>query len=269
MNERRSVQHNFTVEQERSVKYYEILISPILADEVLLGSVGMIIDVTLLVQAVKEAKFFSAQLFEIQEEERSRISREIHDSLGQILTVLQLEIATFSSIMTDDPPSARKILNDAQKTITQAIVEARDLCHDLRPQLLDDFGLSVALSDYLSEYQKKWSIHVDFVSSGSMDNLSQVVQMAIFRIVQEALLNVLKHAKATSVLIKLSAEAGDVDLLIQDNGSGFDAQKLLDASYKHLGLAIMKSRVEFLGGQFYIISAHQEGTTLTVKLPKK
>jgi PAS domain S-box-containing protein len=263
-----AVQQDFSLEQAGSAMYYRIIISPILSDDSLLGFVGLNIDVTALTQAVKEAQFFSAQLFEIQEEERSRISREIHDSLGQILTALQLEIATVASVMTADPGHAQKILNEARKTITQAIVEARDLCHGLRPQTLDDFGLEAALSDYISEYQKKWKIRIDFKVLGPVDGLSKIAQMAIFRVVQEALVNVLKHAKALHITITLSAVSDVVDLVIKDDGKGFDSRTLLDASYKHLGLAIMKERIEFLGGQFIIHSEHQKGTTITIKLSK-
>jgi signal transduction histidine kinase len=170
--------------------------------------------------------------------------------------------------MTVDPGHAQKILNEARKTITQAIVEARDLCHGLRPQTLDDFGLEAALSDYISEYQKKWKIPIDFEVLGPVDGLSKIAQMAIYRVVQEALLNVLKHAKASRITITLSSESDVIDLVIKDDGKGFDSHTLLDASYKHLGLAIMKERIEFLGGQFIIQSEHQKGTTIIIKLSK-
>jgi PAS domain S-box-containing protein len=263
-----TAQSSFSMKRGEEVIHYSATLSPVLTqDDYLIGFVGMNLDVTDQVTIMERLRTVSMRLVQVQEEERRRIAREIHDSLGQHLTALQLEVtaAAHASNRESPPPKA---LNNAVKTIEETITMAQDLCYDLRPPLLDDFGLEAALRDYLTEYQDKWGIAIEFKVDKLDHLLSRDEETALFRVAQESLTNVLKHANARHVEVWLRFHKDQVMLKIQDDGKGFDVQRTRKAVRSgHYGLMTMNERIELLGGSLKVESISGSGTTITALLP--
>ena len=266
--EQRTVQSSLSVRRPHGVVHYTVTISPILTGEGnLIGLVGLNVDVTDHLNTLHTLRTVSLRLVQVQEEERRRIAREIHDSLGQLLTALQLELTAAIQTLDISVP-APKALNDALTTIEESITLAQNLCYDLRPPLLDDFGLDAALRDYLSEFQEKWGIAVHFRVEELDHVLDRDAEAALFRIAQEALTNVLKHAHAKQVQVHLGRKDQTIFLRIQDNGCGFAVQQTRKRRRAdHYGLMTMNERIELLGGELQVESHPGSGTTITALLP--
>lgn len=251
----------------KSSTYHRIILGPIVTDEKeLIGYIGLIQDITQSMRAFKESKHFSARLVEIQEEERARISREIHDSLGQLLTALQFEITAAASAFSADAGHAERLLNQSRETISKAILTAHDICHVLRPSLLDDFGLAAALKDHVKDFSTKWNLDIELTCNEIDDRLSKSAETALFRVTQECLSNVLKHAGAKRIAVKLKSHEESVELEIVDDGCGFDPDKL-PKSEKKFGLLGMRERISILKGQLEILAKPGEGTTVRTVIP--
>ncbi|HNY92900.1 MAG TPA: sensor histidine kinase, partial [bacterium] len=196
-----------------------------------------------------------------------RIAREIHDSLGQQLTALQLEVTAATHALKGGV-EVPKALQDAVHTIEESITMAQNLCYDLRPPLLDDFGLEAALRDHVTEYQEKWGIAVDFTAEKLDHLLSRDAETALFRVAQEAMNNVLKHAQARMVRVRLGLYDGRIFLRIQDDGCGFEPEPVQSRGRSdHFGLMTMNERIELLGGELMVESRPGSGATITAWLP--
>jgi len=264
------VHHEFKISGLDDTNFYRLIISPIItSDNYVIGFVGLNIDITDQMKAIEKTKNFSAWLVQIQEEEREYISREIHDNLGQILTALKFEITTAESALKSDIKLADKKLHDSHKTLSKAIIEARNLCSTLRPQLLDDFGLEIALKDYLKEFSRKWKISVDMKIETISGLLLKDNEISLYRIAQEAMNNILKYAKATKVFVELFKQNDKIILSINDNGIGFDINYIENSNKMQFGLIGMKERVEFLSGEFFINSEISKGTEIKAIIPVK
>jgi signal transduction histidine kinase len=205
-----------------------------------------------------------AQVTAAQEEERQRIARELHDGLGPTLASLNMRLRTVSRLLErDDHPAAEEIEELAEQT-QAGIRDIRRLIHDLRPVALDELGLVPALREHLARCEQEHNLVVEFAADAG-ERLPTSVETALFRIVQEAVNNVLRHAQAEHVRVTLARDADRVELCVADDGQGFDAQ--LPRSGRHIGLWSMRERVEQLGGQFEVRSVPGEGTTLTTVVP--
>lgn len=232
-----------------------------------IGIEGFIRDITEQVTTYERLRALSLRLVQVQEEERRRIAREIHDSLGQYLTAVQLEVEAAIRALGSQQ-EIPKALRDAHKTIEESIMAASTLCYALRPPLLDDFGLIVALKDYFKEFTTRWHIEVSFQPEEMGRALGKDGETALFRVSQEALTNVLKHARATQVKVFLERAEGQVILTIEDNGIGFDPEEAPhQAGGAHFGLLTMKERVELLDGTLNIRSRANQGTVITAAVP--
>ena len=250
--------------------YYSTVLGPIITgDKNLIGIVGINIDLTPQIRAYEESRKISAQLVQIQEDERTRISREIHDSVGQYLTALKLNLAAMEKAVQHQYCSqALKLLYDAQGTISEAMKATEDMYHNLRPPLLDDFGLIVALDDLAREFSQKWDVHVDFQHTNITANLSKNTETALFRIAQESLTNILKHSKAKEISIRFEQRKKWIDLLVEDWGTGFDLEEQKKSKQSTgFGLRNMRERAEMLGGTFSIESEPGMGTKVKASIP--
>jgi len=205
-----------------------------------------------------------AQVTAAQEEERQRIARELHDGLVPVLASMNIRLHTVGKLLDrEEHPLAGEIRELAE----QAQASSRDirrLVHDLRPVALDELGLVPALRQHLARCEREHNLAVAFVADEG-ERLPAPVETALFRIVQEAVNNVLRHAQAQHVRVTLSRAADHVGLQIVDDGHGFDMQ--LPRSGRHIGLWSMRERVEQLGGQFEVRSASGKGTTVTAVVP--
>jgi signal transduction histidine kinase len=217
-------------------------------------------------ESEEAARTYLRRLIEVQECERRRISRELHDQVGQILTAVKMNLHSLHQICS--APEILSSIEDNMKVIDEAVDQVRDLSVDLRPLLLDDFGLVVAVRWYLDRQAKSCGVPADFTtrSLGEDDRFSSELETACFRIVQEAVTNVARHARASRISVVLERAGQDLILLVSDDGAGFD-MKALRTSAATLGLRSMEERVQAVGGSITIESAPDVGTAISARFP--
>lgn len=206
--------------------------------------------------ATAELREQSRRLLVVQEEERRFLATELHDEIGQVLTGLGLQLGTESTI-----DAAR--LAEARRTVATLTEQVRNLSMELRPAALDAYGLVPALHWHLERYQRQTGITVDLLQEGLDQRFAAPVEIAAYRIVQEALTNVARHAETDRVVVQLFADDVALTVSVRDHGRGFDSSSNARGS----GLGGMRERAELLGGTFEIDAAPGEGVTVTAELP--
>ena len=225
-----------------------------------------------LMDELKEKEEMRLQLLEkvmtTQEEERKRISRELHDGTSQSLTSLMVGLKVLESEASLCAVGDR--LQEMRRTVAQTLEEVHHLARELRPSVLDDMGLVSALERYIREYEAKFCTELDFHVSGfNFNRVSPAIEVALYRIIQEALTNVAKYAQASMVSVLLDWREGWVSAIVEDNGQGFDTKQTVTQPGRGLGLFGMQERSALLGGTFTIESQRQMGTTIFIKIPYK
>lgn len=214
--------------------------------------------------AEREMRELSQKLVQAQEAERKRLSLELHDQVGQMLTALRMEIANLGRIAPRDAERFREHLKQAKEMAEGAMKTVRDLAMGLRPSMLDDLGLGPAVEWLGREFSRLSGIPVDVVIHGQLDGLSDAQKTGLFRVVQESLTNVMRHAQARRVVVELRESEDRVELTVRDDGRGIRNGK----GRRGLGLLGMEERVRELGGVFSITSAPGAGTTVRAEIPK-
>ena len=237
---------------------------------------GVIFDITdrklaheALLETARLNKILSSKLLTAQEEERSRISKELHDSIGSSLSAIKFSLEMISGQVErgEDPLQAIETLIDITK---QTIDETRRIMSDLRPSMLDDLGIIKTLQWFCSQFRSIYPhIHLEEKIDISEDGIEPDLKIIIFRIMQEALNNITKHSGAEFVEILLDERKGVLEFTIADNGLGFQIDQVLSrkAITRGLGLSSMRERVEHTGGSFYIESVPDKGTTIKASWP--
>ena len=226
-----------------------------------------------LYQQVQEREMVRGELLrrsvQVQEEERKRIARELHDGIGQIFTALALGLSGVEETMPRDPALARKQIGNLKDMAVRAISELRQLVADLRPAQLDDLGLVPALHWLTDEWRDRLHMDVRVQITGQRRRLSPELETVLFRITQEALTNVAKYANAQHTEVKLAFGNDQVELNIEDNGRGMTPEQMNRRQVRHQGwgLAGIQERAALVGGTFSIDSAPGRGTRLTVHIP--
>ena len=208
------------------------------------------------------------QVMTAQEEERRRIARELHDETGQSLTSLTVGLALIEE--APDLGTARERAGELRRLAARTLDEVHHLSRGLRPSVLDDLGLLPALERYLKEYGASRGIAVDLHTSGfDGHRLPGPVEIAVYRIVQEALTNTAKHAGASTVSVLLEYRVASLHLIVEDDGHGFDVEEVLSRGEmeRRLGLHGMRERAALLGGSLTIESAPGRGTTIFAEIP--
>ena len=231
---------------------------------------GMTQDITERKRAAKELeeanhqlRLLSRRLFDAQEEERRHLARELHDEVGQALTAAKINLQS----VTGNGGSAHLArLQETTAILDRLLGQVRKISLDLRPSMLDDLGLVPALRSLLDQQGRRASVAVRLSAENMPENLDPEIQTTCFRIAQEAITNVLRHAHATHIDVDLRRENGKFRLLIRDNGLGFDAGSP-QAQTVGLGLIGIKERAALIGGRAKIISSPNKGTTIEVFLP--
>jgi len=238
----------------------------IFAGGIAVGVQGCMRDVSERKRVQAAARTYSRRLIEAQEGERRRMSRELHDQVGQILTAVKMNLHALRQKCST--PEILSSIDDNMKVIDEAVDQVRDLSFDLRPLLLDDFGLVVAVRWYLHRQAKSCGVPADFTTHtlGEDDRFSSELETACFRIVQEAVTNVARHARASRISVVLERVEQDLILLISDDGAGFD-MNALRTSAATLGLRSMEERVQAVGGLITIDSAPDLGTAICARIP--
>ena len=213
-------------------------------------------------------KKMSEQVLAAQEDERKRISRELHDETAQALTTLLIRLKILERSRTAS--EMRGQINELRELTAQTLEAVRKLAIELRPATLDDLGLIAALEAYTDSYSSRNSVHVAFQAEGFDDRdgrLPSQIELVLYRVVQEALTNAAKHATPQEVRVDLARAQDEVVAAIEDDGTGFDVEEMMRSRERGLGLFGMQERLALVGGQLVIDSAPGRGTRINARVP--
>jgi PAS domain S-box-containing protein len=231
---------------------------------------GTIEDITDQKQAEEHIHLLSRQLMQAQEDERQMLSRELHDTVAQELSVAKMACdLIYNELLNGRIPEAQRIQTICE-TLRKTILGVRNMASDLRPPGLEELGLVETIYRFCEEFTQLWGVPVDFQAAG-LKNLKPDydIQINIYRLVQEGLTNIRKHADAGRVTLRLAAAFPNIILRIEDNGRGFDVQKRAAAAgqEKRMGLRSMQERVKLMNGEMKLQSKPGQGTKVSIKLP--
>jgi PAS domain S-box-containing protein len=228
-------------------------------------------DITRSKQIEAKLREIPKQIIDAQEAERGRVARDLHDGVNQILGSVKFRLqATETAAL----PVAKNVAEDIEQIyhdLEKAIIEIKRISHNLRPSILDDLGLLAAVRNMCDDFQKRTKIIVDYTFDQLPERLPAEIELAFFRIIQEALNNIEKHSKATQVTVGITAEEEEIQTSIIDNGKGFSPETLRasNGDRKGLGMDTMKERAAFIGGCTTIHSGPYKGTRIIVRIPIK
>ncbi|GGF31200.1 signal transduction histidine-protein kinase/phosphatase DegS [Halobacillus andaensis] len=222
-------------------------------------------NVTQTLETAKEKQEFGLQIIEAQEEERRRLSREIHDgpaqSLANVMLRSDLVERTFNERGIEE---ALLEMRNVRKLVRSALYDVRRIIYDLRPMALDDLGLVPTLKKYLATVEEYNQLHIHFASLGEERRLESKYEVAIFRLIQEAVQNAVKHSEASSIDVKFELRKEMTKVVIKDDGKGFDPTVKKEKSF---GLMGMRERVDMVNGELHIQSSPGKGTIVTIHMP--
>lgn len=223
-------------------------------------------------RAEQELRAVTVRLADKEESERRRLSRELHDRVGQNLTALSFNISTVMNLLhAESSPEAVSRMKDSLKLVTDTVACVRDVMADLRPPLLDDYGLAAVLRWYCREFSKRSGIPVNVKCEEETPRLTLSAETALFRIAQEALQNVMRHAHADRITTELTVTDEALRMTIADNGVGFDPQMagVTRGKDSGWGMVSMRERAETVGGRLCVDSAPGDGTRIIVEVRRK
>lgn len=209
------------------------------------------------------------QLIRAQDEERRRVAREIHDGPAQTLANIVLRLEISEKLLELDPDRVKAELKDLKNLVKSNLQDIRRIIFDLRPLALDDLGIVPAIARYLDNFQENYGINCDLRIEGSEKRILPAMEVALFRLIQEGMTNVAKHARSVKVDISLIYEEEWLTVRIQDYGVGFQVNSNLTASGEHFGLIGMRERVEMFSGRFSVRSTIGKGTTIELSIPSR
>jgi two-component system, NarL family, sensor kinase len=217
----------------------------------------------------KRFRLISRGILRVQEAERGRISRELHDGVGQSLTALKIELQLLELSAQREESALLPRLAELREMADRALQEVRQISHLLRPQMLDELGLLPTLRWLTRTFQQRTGIEVELVSEGMDERTDRDMENLVFRLVQEALTNVAKHARAPMVRVHLRRGGEWLFLRVEDRGAGFDAAEFLRSTDEERGFGLrgMRDRVHLFAGHFTVRSEPGAGTTLEIEVP--
>lgn len=218
----------------------------------------------------RDLRKLTARLVTAQEEERKQVSMELHDEFGQALTALQINLAAIKTELPSGSPSDLPEKLEETSTLADELLErSRELSLELRPTLLDDLGLAPTIRWYTDRFTKRLNVNVEVNVDGFEERLPGEIETVIYRVMQEAMTNISRHAEAKNVRVDLEREKSSVMMLVEDDGKGFDVEAVADQETPEgkLGLMGMEERVGYLGGSLDIRSTPGKGTTIRVEIP--
>jgi len=229
------------------------------------GYIGSCLDVTDRKSVEATLRELSGRLISAQEHERVRIARELHDDLGQQLALLQISVDQFEAGLSNLPDAAVQQLRAISRGTERLASGLHKTAHQLHPFKLEVVGLVTALNGLCREFSEQHKLNVQFVQHDMPPLLAQDASLCLYRIAQEALHNVVKHARVSKAIVELSAANGDIELHIADAGAGFDADAA--AANSGLGLVSMRERLRLVGGRLSIESSPRQGTRIRASVP--
>ncbi|HEY0873417.1 MAG TPA: ATP-binding protein [Vicinamibacterales bacterium] len=214
-------------------------------------------------EAEHRMRELSQQLVATQEEERKKLSRELHDHVGQVLTALRMELGSIDRLRASEDGSLARAVAESRQLVDNMVRTVRDLALGLRPSMLDDFGLQPALEWHARDFTRRYGLPVDLAVSGDLTSLADPYATCVYRVVQEALTNCVRHAKATRIRVTVAGTSDVLAVTVVDDGVGIK----VESRKSGLGLRGIEERVRDLDGTLDIHSAPGVGTSLTIRIP--
>jgi PAS domain S-box-containing protein len=217
----------------------------------------------------EQLRRLSAHLESIREEEKKKIARDLHDETSQVLASLHAHLEAAIGTLPEGESKTRDLLKKAQTLSTNILDDLHRLIYELRPAVIDELGLIAAINSMLDDNLKVDGLKVRFKTAGEVRRLSPALEITLFRVVQEAFSNVVKHSQASQVAIRVSFKRQSLKINIRDNGIGFDVQELINSKDKPRGLGLlgMRERVELANGSILIDSSPGQGTAIAIEVP--
>jgi signal transduction histidine kinase len=216
----------------------------------------------------RKLRQLTRQILSAQEEERKEISRELHDEVVQTLVGINVQLSALSRSASAGMHSLKAKIARTQRLVENSVNEVHRFARELRPAVLDDLGLIPALHAYCKNLAARKKIKIQLTAFAGVEALEDTRRAVLYRVSQEALTNVIRHAQATQVNVGITKLPGSICLEIGDDGKSFPVEKtLLAKNNKRLGLLGMRERIEMIGGTLSIISAPGEGTTVRAEIP--
>ena len=216
----------------------------------------------------EQLRNLSRQVLQAQEDERKRISRELHDVIAQTLTGINIRLATLKKAAGLSPKDFDRDIELTQKLVENSVNIVHQFARELRPAVLDDLGLVPALHSFMKSFTAQTGVHAHLTAFTGLEELDASRRTILYRVAQEALTNVTRHAQASRVEVTIQKLAAGICMKIDDNGKSFNVKQLLQGKGgKRLGLLGMRERLEMVGGGFEIASSPGQGTTVTAKIP--
>jgi PAS domain S-box-containing protein len=215
----------------------------------------------------QELRRLSAQVLEAREEEKTRIARELHDELGQLLTALKMDLAWLRERLPPGDADAAQRAEQMGRVLDQTVGSTRRISADLRPLMLDDLGLAEAANWLVGDFASRSGVRceISMPGNGELEGLDKSVATAIYRALQESLTNIARHAGARQAWVSVGADNGEIFFEVEDDGRGIAPADL--AKTRSLGLKGMRERVNYLGGSIEVARAPRGGTRVRVRLP--
>ena len=216
----------------------------------------------------RKLRLLTRQIISAQEEERKEISRELHDEVVQTLVGINVELSTLSKGASLGLHIFQKKIARTQRLVEDAVNEVHRFARELRPAVLDDLGLIPALHAYSTNLAERKKLKIHLTAFGGVEALGNAQRTVLFRVAQEALTNVVRHAQATQVALTIRKVGGAIRMEVSDNGKAFQVEQVLLArNFKRLGLVGMRERVEMAGGTLAVESTPGKGTTVRAEIP--
>ena len=244
--------------------------------ESLVSKVGIIMgylggdlqDLYLQMEDIKQKQYLGIKIIKAQEDERKRVAREIHDGPAQMMANLVIKSELCEKMIEVDKERAKVELHNLKEIARMSLGDMRKIIYDLRPMSLDDLGLVPTVQRFITNYNEQYDVKVDLVVFGDVVTLSSIIELAIFRIIQESLNNIRKHSGAENAKVKIEYNRDFISASIKDDGKGFDVGDVKAVDTKGgYGLMSMRERVELLNGKIDISSGLGVGTKIFVSIP--
>lgn len=231
---------------------------------------GDLQQVTVQLEDMQQKQIMGIKIIKAQEEERQRVAREIHDGPAQSMSNIVLKAEICERLVDSEPIKAKEELKNLKSIVRETLQDVRKIIYNLRPMSLDDLGLIPTLQRYILTFQEESKTAVNFKTRGVCEDIRPIISLTVFRLVQEAINNIKKHAKAGKVSINLEFLEKELNLNILDDGKGFDTVELntrREDVNSGFGLYSMRERVELLKGKFEVNSTIGKGTKLSITVP--
>lgn len=221
------------------------------------------------IDSYQQRHLLGVKVIKAQEEERRRVARDIHDGPAQTLANVVLRAEICEKLLDSDLNEVKQELQQLKDVVRRSLKDIRKVIYDLRPMTLDDLGLIPTLRRYINDMKEQPGLFIDFSVVGSECRMPSHVEVGVFRVVQEALNNIAKHAQASAIWVRVEFESDTLLVVVKDDGTGFQPDEALHRQGDHFGLLSMRERVELLQGAWHLESEPGKGTKILLKVPVK